>query len=721
MVKKTDSHARVLRPGESIALSRKSAEFEIVLFRPRYHYRAQAAKGSALKGEVTASSPLRESPLQEPMNNAGGVSTTTGKGRIPTSSMGNEAGHGEKKRSGAGNANLRPSGSGPKDASGVVEVDDPTAAPFATRAVSRVSEARTPSEIAADAPLFLDTAVCIFYDELTKIDYVATGRTTADFKGLHYKPHLVVLGTESAPGGYCNFNITQPDGKSLEDGEIDGFEEDAEALVSRTAASNGPVTMAAADGVEVSLRRLSMCAGFLVSATLFGKDTCLNRERNVFYMVRRSRSSTPLCLVPLCVYGEPSNSCVSLMVRKVRVHSETKWELVNVSEPLPFQDVKSLILKLQERGLTDPAHFARDYELKAGASRGGDGAGGGTEEDVLSSSGQSSSIDLEASVSDKRLSDALEQEGSLTSVRASLTGERRSPLPPNRNGRTFSTLLMDVPRVAREGRRQYNVGRSHVQTALFDGNTSEEDEVLNDAMRAVVPCYADASPVRYENGAYNVGSRVGNLATHYVDHREAYAFDAAGQRSTGGGRLGCARGELLPFVGALRTRSSEDLVTSLPALDRCLPDDHVFAARPELPAGLLLTSQDRKLAAGTQQHCSSINTNTKRRQSTAGRLKRSSSHRRSKSRRGKKRSPAARARGKSRSQKKKAKGARGMQPASRSRGNRSSSARLQRSSSPGVTHRLTAQKMRSRVSSGRFRGGSGSKTPPAERVGSVAA
>ncbi|KAG5476472.1 hypothetical protein LSCM1_04179 [Leishmania martiniquensis] len=718
MVKKTDSHARVLRPGEAIALSRKSAEFEIVLFRPRHHNRAKAAKDSALEVKVTASWPLRDSSLQEPVN-TGGVGTATGKAKVPTSLGGNEAGHPEKKRS-AGRATWRSSAPGPKGTSGVAEVDDPNAGPLAMKAMGRGSEARTPSDIAADAPLFLDTAVCIFYDELTKIDYVATGRTTADFKGLHYKPHLVVLGTESAPGGYCNFNVTQPDGKPLDDSEIDGLEEDAGALLSRTAASNGPVTMAAADGVEVNLRRLSMCAGFLVSATLFGKDTCLNLERNVFYMVRRPRSLTPLCLVPLCVHGEPSSSCVSLMVRKVRAHGETIWELVNVSEPLPFQDVKSLILKLQERGLTDPAHFVRDYDLKAGVSRGGDSAGGGTEEDVPSSGGQSSSSDLEASVSHKRLSDALEQEGSLTSARPSLTGEHRLPLPSNRNGRTFSTLLADVPRVAREGRRQYNVGRSHVQTALFDGNTSEEDEVLNDAMRAVVPCYADASPVRYENGAYNVGSRVGNLATHYVDHREAYAFDAAGQRASSGGRVGCWRSELLPFVGALRGRSSEDLTTPLSVHDRCQPDDNESAARPKLPAGLLLTSEDRKLAAGSQLHGNSINGSAKRRQSTSRRASRSSSRHRSRARKGKKRSPAARARGRSRSQaKKKAKGARGSKHASRSRRSRSATRSSQRSSS-GVAHRLTAQKMRSRVSHGRSRGGSGSERRPSERADSVA-
>ncbi|CAG9576495.1 conserved hypothetical protein [Leishmania major strain Friedlin] len=705
MVKRVEIHARVLRPGESIALSCKSSEFEIVLFRPRHHDRTKAAKASALKAETIDSSPVGDSS-QESISQATGVNIATSKSKIQTSSTGNDARPAEKK-SATGSSILRPSASGLRDVSGAVDVDDQTAAPFAPRAMGGGNEVRALADIAADAPLFFDTAVCIFYDELAKMDYVATGRTTTDSKGLHHKPHLVVLGTEPATGGYCNFNITGPKGESLGDGEDEAFDEDSGVLVSRTATSNGPIAMAAADGVEVNLRRLDMCAGFLVSATLYSKDTCLNRERNVFYMVRRPRSSTPLCLVPLCIYGTPSSSCVSMMVRKVRVHGETTWEIVNVSEPLLRKDVKSLILKLQERGLADPAHFARDYELKAAANRGGDGGSVGTEEDVLSGSGQSSNSELHASASHKRLSYAFEQEQSLTSMRASLTGERHCPLPRNRSSRTFSTLLTDVPRVVREGRRQYNVGRSHVQTNLFDGDTSEEDEVLDDAMRAVVPRYADASLVRYENGAYNVGSRVGNLATHYVSHRETYGLDAARQRLSGGGRLGGSRDELLPSLGAPRARSSADLVTLLPVLDRCQPDDSEFAARPELPADLLFTSLDRQLAARAQLHSSSINANMKKRQSTVGRAHHSSSLRRSRRRKGSKRPPSARASGRSRSQAKKkgggkkAKGTRGPKSASGIPGYRSASASPQRSSSSSSAHKLKARKMQSRVSSGK--------------------
>ncbi|CBZ27992.1 conserved hypothetical protein [Leishmania mexicana MHOM/GT/2001/U1103] len=705
MVKKVEIHARVLRPGESIALSCKFSEFEIVLFRPRHHDRTKLAKASALKAEVTDISPVGDSS-QDFINHASGANIATSKSTIPTSSTGNDAGPAEKK-SATGYSILRPSALGLRDASGIVDVDDPSGAPFAPRAVEGGNEVKALTDIGADAPLFFDTAVCIFYDGVSKMDYVSTGRTTTDSKGLYYKPHLVVLGTEPAPGGYCNFNITGPKGEPLGDGQDDAFDEDCGVFVNRAATSNGPVAMAAADGVEVNLRRLDTCAGFLVSATLFSQDRCLSRERNVFYMVRRARSSTPLCLVPLCIYSTLSSSCVSLMVRKVRVHGETTWELVNVSEPLLCKDVKGLILKLQERGLADPAHFARDYEVKAVANRGGDGSSVGTEEDVASGSGQSSSSELHASASHKRLSYTFEQEQSLTSMRASLTGERHCPPPHNRSSRTFSTLLSDVPRVVREGRRQYNVGRSHVQTNLFDGDTSEEDEVLDDAMRAVVPRYADASLVRYEHGAYNIGSRVGNLVTHYVSHRETYGFDAASQRLARGGRLGGSRDELLPSLGAPRARSSGDLVTLLPALDRCQPDDSEFAARPELPADLLLTSLDRQLAARAQQHSSSINANMKKRRSTVGRARHSSSLRRSRRRKGSKRSPSARASGRSRSHAKKkgggkkTKGTRGSESASGIPGHRSVSASPQRSSSSSSAHKLKARKMQSRVSSGK--------------------
>ncbi|KAK7194374.1 hypothetical protein NESM_000353400 [Novymonas esmeraldas] len=701
MVKKTDSHARVLRPGESIALSGKSSEFEIVLFRPRHHDRAEPGSDSTPDAEVTAGSPLRDS---SPLDGVG--HTTGGKTRTAASGNGNELGHGEKKRSGVGHTMLRPPALGPRDAVGVVETDETAASPLVSRATGGGGDQGTATgDFAAGAPLFFDTTACIFYDELAKLDYVATGRTTADSKGLHYKPHLVVLGTEAAPGGYCNFNITRPDGESLGDGVDDVFEDDADVLVSRTSASNGPVTMAAADGIEVSLRRLSVCSGFLVSSTLFSKDTCLNRERNVFYMVRRPRSSTPICLVPLCVFGEPSMSCVALMVRKVRAHGETMWELVNVSEPLAYLDVKSLVLKLQERGLGDPAHFARDYELKTAAGRVGDGAAGGIEEDALTSSAQSSSSDLDISGSHRRLSDGLEQERSVTSVRASLSGERHYPQPPNRGGRSFSALLVDVPRVTREGRRQYNVGRSHFQTRLFDGDTSDEDEVLDDAMRAVVPCYTNASLVRYENGAYNVGSRVDNLVTHYVGHRETYALDAAaGQRALGGGRFGMSRDRLFPPLGAPRTRASAEWGTSLPVLDRCQLDGSEFAVRPELPADLLLTSQDRELGAGSQQHRSSFNGNPKKRQSAAGRVGRSSSFRGSGGHKSGKRLPSTRGGGKSGARTKKKAG--GKKAASRSPESRVTNADAQRPSSSSSGRKLTAKKMQSRVSSAKSRAGS---------------
>ncbi|KAG5501934.1 hypothetical protein JKF63_04204 [Porcisia hertigi] len=649
MVKKGENHVRVLRSGESIPLSFTSSEFEIVLFRPRYHNRVKTTGDSVLETEGDLVTLEGYFPPKS-VNNTEGVNTTISDAR--TSLTGNEARRDEKKKGVPGPAGLRSSALGSRDSSGAIDVDDPTASPPARKATGGGNEAGARGDSAMDAPLFFDTTVCIFYDGLTKMDYVAMGRTTSDSKGIHYKPHMVVLGSEATSTGYCNFNITRSDGDSFEESEDEVLEEDTEAVPSRTAASNGPVTMAAADGVEVCLRRLSMCAGFLVCATLFGQDSSLNREHNVFYMVRRPRSSMPHCLVPLCVHGEPSSSCVALMVRKVRIHGETLWELVNVGEPLASQDVKSLLLKLQQRGLADPAHFVRDYEVKGVANRGGDAVGGGSEGDAFSSSAEDSSSEVTTSTSQNCLSDAIEAERSGTSVQASVIGEGEYPLPSNRSGRTFSTLLVDVPRVAREGRRQYNVGRSHVQTALFDGDAPGVDEVLDDAMRAVVPCYANASLVRYENGAYNVGSKVDNLVTHYVDHRETYGLYAAGQQSISAGRLGGSKDKLLPHLGASRPVSLADCAARPTVLDRYQSDDSELTARPELPPDLLLTSQERLRAAALQQHRVSSNVNNKKRRSIVGRVSRSSSRSKRKGRKGSRRTPGRRARGKSRSKSK---------------------------------------------------------------------
>lgn len=643
MVKKTDTYARVLRPGESMTLGRKCSEFEILLFRPKQHVRSEESPHSDQQAEADVGAGERESPSKESVSNpsSGAAGIAGNKVKFALAPGPNDAAHADRKRNGAPAASSSVTNSSPRDAAFEALADEGAGASLGKRGSNGGNEVKF-ADLAAEAPLFFDTTVCIFYDELTKMDYVATGRTTADSKGIHYIPHLVVLGDEFGSGAYCNYNITLTNGESLVDREDDAFEDDDGVLVSRNAANNGPTTMAAADGVSVNLRRLGTCAGFLVCATLFGKDACLNRERNVFFMIRKPRNPTPLCLVPLCVSGELSKSCTSLMVRKIKVHGDSMWEVVNVNEGLALQDVKGLVLKLQERGLRDPAHFTRDFELKSAANRAGDGVYGGGEDDLMSSSTSSSSSDLDASHSQKRLSEGHEQERSFTSEGAVLNGEHRSPAAPIRSGRTFSNLLVDVPRVMREGRRQYNVGRSHVQSNLFDGDTSEEDEVLDDAMRAVVPRYANTSLIRYDNGAYNVGSREENLVTHYIDHREMYGLDAAGHRLIGGGgggggaaREGVSKEFLPPLVGGLRGRASADWGTPIPVLDRCqVEEESSSAARPELPPDLLITSQDRRIAASIQQHRGSINAAMKKRQSTVGRARRSSSVRPSSSRKG---------------------------------------------------------------------------------------
>jgi hypothetical protein len=633
MVKKADTYARVLRPGESMMLGRKFSEFEIVLFRPKQHIRAEESKAPDQHGEAGAAAPDRDSSSKEPAANPSNAAPAVSGNKVKFA-LGpgpSEASHTDRRKNGAFAGSTSAANGLTRDTTLSLFSDEGNMSSMAKRGSNSGCDVEY-ADLAADAPLFFDTAVCIFYDELTKMDYVATGRTTADSKGIHYLPHVVVLGDEVGAGAYCNYNITRPDGESLvnkDNDELDGEEDDV--LVSRSAANNGPTTMAAADGVSVNLRRLGTCAGFLVCATLFGKDACLHREHNVFYMIRKPRNPSPVCLVPLCVSGDTARSCISLMVRKIKAHGNSTWEVVNVSEGLALQDVKSLVLKLQSRGLRDPAHFARDFEFKSSTSHAGDGTYGDEEEDLVSSSSDGGSSELDASHSQKHLGERQEPERSLTSEGALCSRDHRDPAVPTRSGRTFSGLLLDVPRVTREGRRQYNVGRSHVQRNLFDGDTSEEDEVLDDAMRAVVPCYTNTSLIRYDNGAYNVGSKAENLITHYVEHREMYGLGAAGHRLAGGGggaagRDGVAKETLPPLLGGSRVRSSADWGTPIPVLDRCqVEEEDGVAARPELPPDLLVTSQDKRLAAATQPHRGSVNLAMKKCQSTIGRVRRSSS------------------------------------------------------------------------------------------------
>lgn len=636
MVKKTDTYARVLRPGESMTLGRKFSEFEVVLFRPKQHVRSEECQNSDQQVEGDAGGTGRESSSKDSVTNpsSGGAGTSGNKVKFALAQGIVEAAHADKKRNGATVGSPSFASTQARDGAGDAASDEANGPAMGKRGSNGGYDVKF-SDLAAEAPLFFDTTVCIFYDELTKMDYVATGRTTADSKGIHYVPHLVVLGDEFSAGAYCNYNITLTNGEAVADRDDDAFEEDDSVLVSRNAANNGPITMGAADGVSVNLRRLGTCAGFLVCATLFGKDAHLNRERNVFYMIRKPRNPSPLCLIPLCVSGESSKSCISLMIRKIKVHGDSVWEVVNVNEGLALQDVKGLVLKLQDRGLVDPAHFTRDFELKSNANRANDAVYGGGEDNLMSSSTESSGSELNASHSQKRLSEGQEQEQSLVSEGAAHATEHRCPAPQTRSGRTYSGLLADVPRVTREGRRQYNVGRSHVQSNLFDGDTSEEDEVLDDAMRAVVPRYANTSLIRYENGAYNVGSKVENLVTHYIDHREAYGLDAAGHRFSGGGgaREGVSKEVFPPLQGGSRGRSSADWGTPLPALNRCqVESGNASAARPELPPDLLITSQDKRIAASMLQHRTSVNAAMKKRQSTLGRALRVASVRPSSSR-----------------------------------------------------------------------------------------
>lgn len=616
---------RVLRPGESMILSRHLTEFEAVLFRPQRCVRVEPKAPVAVSEDSAPGAP------------------------------------------------------GESDAK---SVNQPSLS--------------TPT----DEPLFFDSTACLFYDGLAKIDYVTTGRTTTDVKGLYYRPHGVVLGTETVPGGYCNYNIMRVNGEPLPDSADDDSMIEDDILLNPTASSFSPITMAAGDTIAVDLTRLEMCAGFLVSAALFSKDAFIGRERNLFYMIRKPKSTVPMCLIPFSIHGSGNHSSISFMVRKLKMRGESVWEMVSINEPFPVQDVKGLILKLQERGLVDPIHYVRDFDGRLSPARGGEGGGG--EENSLSSSATGGSSD-QAETSLAPLSEVATPRNASASLGVHpLSPDGRQSKHRDSKGtsnRTYSELLTAVPRVSREGRRQYNVGRSHVQTNLFDGGSSEEDEVLDDAMRAVVPCYANNNLVRYENGAYNVGSTPRNLVTHYVDHREIYGLGSANDHLRRGS---ATNGEKLPFVSTGQSGRSADWTDATSALDRCTADGEGPIQRPELPPDLLLTSQDQRWAAQNASHRNSMLPSQKRKQSNIGRP-RGTSIRMSGDRKSLRLPTDV-----SRSTKKKKRG----QTRSGKRGKSRSTSRKRSQTKPKGRqsgHRLTAKKMKSRSASAAPRNSSASR------------
>ncbi|CCW70697.1 unnamed protein product [Phytomonas sp. Hart1] len=348
-------------------------------------------------------------------------------------------------------------------------------------------------------PLFFDSSVCLFLDRENKTDYATIGRYTTDNKGIQHKPHAVVIGNESISHAYCTYNVDLLDAAQEVEELYRGPEGETiitqDSIQEGTVAVNNGVMMAAGDGVFISFKRINMCTGLLISATLFSMDSTLGNGPIPYYMVRKPKSSIPLCLVPLKVSFDHYKSVISIMIRKFKNRGETLWELVNVSEPLTHENVKNIISTMEKRGLSDPVDYQRDFDTL--------GLEGAFERTVSGMETYSQDEDEDENIK--------EDKEDAQSV----------------NSHEFNDLLANIPHVVREGRKQYNVGRSNIHTSLVEDPSSEDDAIIDDALRAVVPQYTNNSVVRYEYGAYNVGSKVETLVSHYVSHRKEYGLKAA--------------------------------------------------------------------------------------------------------------------------------------------------------------------------------------------------
>lgn len=364
-------------------------------------------------------------------------------------------------------------------------------------------------------PWFFDTTACLFVDpkNLSKVNYVATGRNTTENKDLSHIPHAVVTGKEPPAGmNYSTYALNTSQGdNTMSDihlglimGLGGGDQAEASMTTSRPpltiaplAIPNSPLLMAAADGVKVSLKHVTHCPGLLISCSLFDHMELPPMSNwGVYFMVRSATSSIPICLIPVQVIQERCTSQISIMLRRLTVEHEPMWEIVSMAEALNTTDVPGVLLSMQKRGLDDVDGYNPDYRTDSEMDSGDDESSG--------SSGYDSSFP------DETDDEELDEDD-----RAS-----KSPVP-------FEELLAKLPLVAREGRRQYTEGRSNVTSMLDEDNYSGEDEVMDDALKAVVPRFAHGHPVRYTDCTYNCGSKPVSLSEHYSGYRDHYGLEAA--------------------------------------------------------------------------------------------------------------------------------------------------------------------------------------------------
>lgn len=408
-------------------------------------------------------------------------------------------------------------------------------------------------------PLFFDTTACVFVDpkNLKKANYVATGRSATDHKDMVHIPHAVTTGKElPSPGFYTRINMNVSENEpavserqielmlsfgAIEESEVDSLiaSSTPPLTFAPLASLNGPVKMAAADGVQLHLKHLQHAAGALVSCSLFdSRNLALPPDWGVYFLVRAKVPSPFICLIPVLAFQGNNTSQISIMLRRIRVGEEHSWELISMAEFLPCCDVPGVLLSMQDRGLGDVSNYNPSYRSPW------------TEEEVNSdndSLSPSSEIEEEGSKEEEEEvgetpeivgKDVVELSNTKIGMSTNSQADVLEEVVPavssgggGVNSFPFEQLLDKLPLVVREGRRQYSEGVTNVNSMLDEDAFSGEDEVMEDALKAAFPRFAHGHPIRYADGTYNNGSPPTALSSLYTSSRAKYAIERASRKS----------------------------------------------------------------------------------------------------------------------------------------------------------------------------------------------
>lgn len=408
-------------------------------------------------------------------------------------------------------------------------------------------------------PLFFDTTACVFVDpkNLRKANYVATGRSATDHKDMVHIPHAVTTGKEPpTPGFYTRINMNISENEpaiserqielmlsfgAIEESDVDSL------IVSSTppltfaplAFLNGPVKMAAADGVQLHLKHLQHAAGALVSCSLFdNRNIALPPDWGVYFLVRAKVPSPFICLIPVLAFQGNDTSQISIMLRRIRVGEEHSWELISMAEFLPCCDVPGVLLSMQNRGLGDVSNYNPSYRTPWTEEEGNsdnDSLSASSEIEEEGSKEEEEEVGEKAEIVGKDVKELSNTKiGRSPSSQADVLEKVISAVPSGGgvvNSFPFEQLLDNLPLVVREGRRQYSEGVTNANSMLDEDAFSGEDEVMEDALKAAFPRFAHGHPIRYADGTYNNGSQPTALSSLYTSSRAKYAIERASRKA----------------------------------------------------------------------------------------------------------------------------------------------------------------------------------------------